>query len=404
LKAKEGKVVDTEDTIEGRVHKLLQEALKPEEPKEKAEVKEAPAEETKPVLPKEESTGYTPKEENIVKAGEEGREPAKSAEEYHPVVQQKISELSDDNLRKLAKAHGLEPNEYDFNKRDERRHRIERDQLANEITQQLNEDEKINIGRAAEQAEREPGFENRDRSAKANAERAAKLFPRLRVAVDQFGNPKVSGGSPTAAAAPAKVENRATERRIDEGKSPTGEERRTAERRASLRSPIELEKALKRGEPVKTPFDVTEGANETISKDKMMPLHPAEETKTTDATKHTYEYNKTGDIHQVTARDPEGDSVALVSATSEEEDPRTWTVRSSYSSKVGKGIGERAYMRLAEAARSEANRTGKPITLQGDKEMSPAAKRTWEKLETNRGYPVQWKEGHPYINFEPEEE
>jgi hypothetical protein len=149
----------------------------------------------KPTLPKEEPTGYAAKKEEIVPAGVEGREPVKSAAEYHPAVQQKVNELSDENLRKLATAHGLNPDEYDFKARDAGRHRTERDQLAKDITEQLGEDEKINLGRAAEQAEKEPGFANRDQSAKARADRAAKLFPRLRGPVGEYGNPKVSGGS-----------------------------------------------------------------------------------------------------------------------------------------------------------------------------------------------------------------
>ena len=103
------------------------------------------------MLPKEEPTGYAAKKEELVPAGEEGREPAKSASEYHPAVQQKVGELSDTNLRQLAKAHGLNPDEYDFNARDDHRHRVERDQLVKEITEQMGEDEKINLGRAAEQ-------------------------------------------------------------------------------------------------------------------------------------------------------------------------------------------------------------------------------------------------------------
>ena len=237
LKAKEGKVVDTNDNVEGRIHKLLQEALKPEGPKTEEPKVEAPTEhraaerrteevpvenerrqgerrvlkglnekafqesafgggekrvdtdayarameqarkelgpdasvkdvikrrdeivspeakgktedigaqareanpeptraETKAALPKEEPTGYAAKKEEIVPAGEEGRTPAKSAAEYHPAVEQKVNELSDENLRKLAKAHGLEPNEYDFKVRDERRHRVERDHLVKDIT------------------------------------------------------------------------------------------------------------------------------------------------------------------------------------------------------------------------------------------------------------------------------
>ena len=138
------------------------------------------AETKKPVLPNEEPTGYAPKKEELVPAGEEGREPVKSAAEYHPAVEQTVSELSDENLKKLAKAHGLNPDEYDFKARDERRHRTERDQLAKDITAQMDDEEKINIGRAAEAAEKEPGFASRDQSAQARAARAEKLFPRLR--------------------------------------------------------------------------------------------------------------------------------------------------------------------------------------------------------------------------------
>src|ERR1035437_6628496 len=158
-----------------------------------------PAEEVakeKPVLPKEEPTGYAAKKEAVVPAGEEGREPAKSAAEYHPAVQQKVGELTDTNLRTLAKAHGLSPDEYDFNARDEGRHRTERDRLVKEVTDQIGEDEKINLGRAAESADKEGLFQGADTSAKGRAARAEKMFPRLRGPVDEFGNPKASGGAP----------------------------------------------------------------------------------------------------------------------------------------------------------------------------------------------------------------
>ena len=55
-----------------------------------------------------------------------------------------------------------------------------------------------------------------------------------------------------------------------------GEERREAERPATM-SPTEIEDAMKNRKPVHTPFDVTEGANETIKRDTAMPKHPAEE-------------------------------------------------------------------------------------------------------------------------------
>ena len=137
-----------------------------------------------------------PKKEELVPVGEEGREPAKSAAEYHPAVEQKISELSDDKLKALAKAHGLNPDEYDFKARDEGRHRTDRDQLAKDITAQLGDDEKANLGRAAESTEKQGLFQGADTSAKGRAARAEKMFPRLRGPVDEFGNPKAAGGAP----------------------------------------------------------------------------------------------------------------------------------------------------------------------------------------------------------------
>jgi len=139
----------------------------------------------------------------------------------------------------------------------------------------------------------------------------------------------------------------------------------------------------------------------TVEEPKTEAEKPKEEPK---SEKHTYEYTETGDIRQVHARDSEGKSVALVSSTAEENDPRLWTVRYSGTAKTGKSIGEKAYTRLAEAAKSEANRSGKPITIQGDEEMSGAAKHTWEKLESDRGYDVRWKDGRPSITFQPEKE
>ena len=107
LKPVEGKVVDKE-AVPGtpeHVHKLLQESLKPEAkaatppPVAEKTVQAAPAEAPKveakaaPVLPKEEA-GYTPKKEEVIKTGEEGREQAKSAAEYHPAVQEQVGNLS----------------------------------------------------------------------------------------------------------------------------------------------------------------------------------------------------------------------------------------------------------------------------------------------------------------------
>ena len=117
------------DVTQGAMETIKRDQAMPKHPAEEAAVKE------QPVLPNEEPTGYAAKKEEVVPVGAEGREPVKSAAEYSPAVEQKVNELSDANLRKLAQAHGLEPNEYDLNARDERRHRVERDQLAKDITE-----------------------------------------------------------------------------------------------------------------------------------------------------------------------------------------------------------------------------------------------------------------------------
>lgn len=57
--------------------------------------------------------------------------------------------------------------------------------------------------------------------------------------------------------------------------SEVGAERRTNPRNV-LMSPAEIEAAIKNRMPVTTPFDMTEGANETIKNDPLMPRHPSE--------------------------------------------------------------------------------------------------------------------------------
>ena len=259
LEAKEGKVVTNPKKLVGE---QLKEALKPGEAPKANEPAAPKANE--PAAPKaKEEPKVEEKKEPVMTRTEEGREQPKSAAEYHPAVQQKVSELSDENLRKLAKAHGLNPDEYDFKARDEGRHRVERDQLAKDITAQMGDDEKINLGRAAEQTEKQGLFQGADTSAKGRASRAEKMFPRLRGPVDEYGNPKISGGAPEAG-------------------EYKGEERRETPRKAPLNAK-ETEEAMKNRKSFTNPFDETEGAAKTIAGDKNMPKHPAEEKVGTEA-------------------------------------------------------------------------------------------------------------------------
>jgi hypothetical protein len=119
-------------------------------------------------------------------------------------VQEQVFNLSNDNLKKLAQAHGLDPEapEFAFGKGVKRsestetsggRHQTGRRALAEAVTNAMGDEEKINIGRGAEQLEHNPDMAN-----KTKAQRAERLFPRLRGPVDQYGNPKVSGGAPEA--------------------------------------------------------------------------------------------------------------------------------------------------------------------------------------------------------------
>jgi hypothetical protein len=115
---------------------------------------------------------------------------------------------------------------------------------------------------------------------------------------------------------------------------------------------------------------------------------------------HTYEYKDSGTLKHVDAKDKDGNVVATVLASPEENDPNTWTVGFSKSTTDTKGVGLGAYDKLAKEAKAEAERTGKPIILQGDKQMSAAAVRTWVKLGEDKGYDVQWsKDNRPHITF-----
>jgi Protein of unknown function (DUF3293) len=291
LKAVGGKVVDTEDTVEGRVGKLLQEALKPGE--SKSEAKEAPAEykgeerrekprpapmspveieqamksrkpvhtpfdvtegaketierdqampkhpaeeatkpaEAKPVLPKEEATGYTPKKEELAGINEGKNEPT-SAAEYHPEVRQRVFELGNEDLKALARAHGLDPNapEYAFGKGVKRTEATEtssgrqqpgRAKLADDVTAQMSDEEKINIGRNARQMDREGTFDNQDVSNLSRAEQAKKLFPRLREgeAAGGYGSKNKLVSKEEAEAAKKRFNDKAT--RSNAGVDPT---------------------------------------------------------------------------------------------------------------------------------------------------------------------------------------
>lgn len=211
----------------------------------------------------------------------------RTAEEYHPAVVQKISELSDDNLKKLAKAHSLDPDDYDFKARDDHRHRVERDQLANDIADQLGEDEKINLGRSAEQADKEGLFQGADTSAQGRAKRAEKVFPRLRGEVDEFGNPKVSGGAPDEEADKLKEHVAKTSAKDTDHVQTALKE---------LGPDAKLSDVMKRAQELKEnaakPVDVSKSANDYNTQEKLPKIQPEKVEKDKRAAEIADDYAK----------------------------------------------------------------------------------------------------------------
>jgi predicted GNAT family acetyltransferase len=101
-----------------------------------------------------------------------------------------VFELGNEDLKALARAHGLNPDapEYAFGKGVKRteatatssgRQQTGRAKLADDVTAQMSDDEKINIGRNARTMESEGTFKGQDVSNTSRAEQARKLFPRL---------------------------------------------------------------------------------------------------------------------------------------------------------------------------------------------------------------------------------
>ncbi len=124
-------------------------------------------------------------------------------------VKSRLSDLSDNNLRKASRTVGIDPNDYDFNVRDANRHRVERDQLAKEVTEQMHPEELMRHADNAERMDKEGMWDNKDMAGKSKAERSAAIFKdRLGSSpLDAYGNPRTGGGAPDESyGSPARVE------------------------------------------------------------------------------------------------------------------------------------------------------------------------------------------------------
>jgi hypothetical protein len=109
--------------------------------------------------------------------------------------------------------------------------------------------------------------------------------------------------------------------------------------------------------------------------------------------------------HEVTATDPKGNMLSVVSAV--EDTPNVWTVRGSTNAgRPGLETGYEAYSKLLRQAEAKVNATGKPITVRSDPDMlSESAAQTWKKLARREFKGITWKgEGNAArasVTFEP---
>lgn len=144
-------------------------------------------------------------------------------EAYHPVVEEQVSNLDNESLKKLGKSYGLDPDQYNFQKREALReggskHSVERIKFVKDLMAALPDDEKQNIGRAAEELKRNPGmFSNADKSQASRAAAAKSLFPKLREETPaeeketvrvSLGKLEAKGPAPKATAETAKMSDK----------------------------------------------------------------------------------------------------------------------------------------------------------------------------------------------------
>jgi hypothetical protein len=103
-----------------------------------------------------------------------------SAEEYHPSVKEQVSLLRNEKLKELGQQYGLNPDEYDFSRREALReggskHPVERHKFVDDLMAAMPEDEVKNVGRQVRDLEH-----NQDQAQFHKADRAESMFSKLR--------------------------------------------------------------------------------------------------------------------------------------------------------------------------------------------------------------------------------
>lgn len=144
----------------------------------------------------------------------------------HPEVEEQVANLSNNDLKELGKHYGLEPDDYDFKKRESVReggskHPIERYQFVKDLMDAMPDKDKESLGDAVRGMKEEGTFSDVAKSSKARAEAARGVFPQFR---DLEAKMKAEGSAPKATTETAKMSNEEllkkgfTQEEIDNGK------------------------------------------------------------------------------------------------------------------------------------------------------------------------------------------
>jgi hypothetical protein len=201
--AEGGKVVDTEPQLQQKIEEGLQGKAKPvavpaprafEEVLPKHEdVAEATAAPKKfeEVLPKHEEH---PTEELTATHEKELKNEGASPEDMTK-AEQVVTQHTDQELARLGKKYGVDEADYDFSKRDDHRHRVERDDFVNEVLSKMPQKDISNVARLSDEYNKKDTtlWTEAERSGMSKAQRARAIMQ------EHEGGPKtVAGGAPEA--------------------------------------------------------------------------------------------------------------------------------------------------------------------------------------------------------------
>lgn len=137
------------------------------------------------------------------KANEETAEEAKTSPEDETAVNNVIKDLSEQDIIKAGKKYEVDHEDYDFKKRDENRHRVDRDRYAKDVTADIPDDMKQKLVKAAQAFDDadDTMFSDADRSSASRASRAKAIWDKAHEADIK----PVSGGSPAADVESTKI-------------------------------------------------------------------------------------------------------------------------------------------------------------------------------------------------------